>query len=399
MSNGGSGLTKVGCVGCHGRAEDNNGIGTIGAGLRQHHYKAGETVCLECHDDADPANFTPVAENVPPPYYFTPDAAHPNKPTDSCNQSGKENFAGSARGLDNDGNGLYDGNDPACQVAACTDNDGDGYGSNGASTCPKGTAIDCNDNNAAINPGAIEVCDSLDNNCNGQIDEGVKNTYYKDNDGDGYGTPGTSTQGCTQPAGYAANNTDCNDNDPKEHPNQTWYQDADGDGYSSGNIIVQCARPVGNKIASELTATSGDCDDTNAVINPGAVEICDGKDNNCNGTVDDGIASTPTTCGVGVCASTGQSTCQGGKMVDTCTAGTPQTEGPFGSLTCGDSLDNDCDGKTDAADASCVQACVPSTEVCDGKDNDCDGQIDEGLTSTPTTCGVGHAHLLERCHA
>ena len=120
-----------------------------------------------------------------------------------------------------------------------------------------------------------------------------------------------------------------------------------------------------------------------------SAEICDGKDNNCNGTVDDGIASTPTTCGVGVCAATGQSTCQNGKIVNTCTAGTSQTEGPFGSSTCSDSLDNDCDGKTDAADASCAQACVPSTEVCDGKDNDCDGQIDEGLTSTPTTCGVG----------
>ena len=148
-----------------------------------------------------------------------------------------------------------------------------------------------------------------------------------------------------------------------------------------------------------------------------SAEICDGKDNNCNGTVDDGIASTPTTCGVGVCAATGQSTCQGGKMVNTCTAGTPQTEGPVGDPTCGDSLDNDCDGTTDAADASCAatpsvcidkdrdgygsngaSSCLKGTaidcndynpyinpgaaEICDGKDNNCNGQKDEGVTKT-----------------
>lgn len=428
-SNGGTGLSKLGCAGCHGRAEDIKGIATIGAGLRQRHFTAGETVCLDCHNDSDPGNYTPVAENVSPPYYFTPDTAHPNKPTNSCNQSGKENFAGLAQGLDNDGNGLYDGNDPACQTVACTDNDSDGYGSNGASTCTNGTAIDCNDNNSAINPGSIEVCDSLDNNCNGQIDEGVKNTYYKDNDGDGYGTPSLTTQGCTQPAGYAPNNTDCNDTDPKEHPNQTWYQDADGDGYSSGNIIVQCARPAGYKITSELQATTGDCNDNSAAVKPGTAEVCDGTDNNCNGQVDDGIASTPTTCGIGVCAATGQSVCQNGKMVNTCTAGTPQTEGPFGSTTCGDSLDNDCNGTTDAGDASCVSDCIDCVPVCvdndgdgygangdplcpqgtaidcndnnavinpgaidtncNGVDENCSGTADEGYVTSGTTCGAG----------
>lgn len=91
-----------------------------------------------------------------------------------------------------------------------------------------------------------------------------------DNDNDGY------------PVGE-----DCNDNDPLEHPNQTWYKDADGDGYSSGNIIVQCLRPANYKVASELTSTSGDCDDSNAAVHPGAIEICnDGIDNNCNGLID-----------------------------------------------------------------------------------------------------------------
>ena len=364
MSNGGTGLTTLGCVGCHGRGEDNNGIATIGAGLRQHHFRAGETVCLDCHDDADPGSYTPAAENVPPPYYFTPDSAHPNKPTNSCNQSGKENFAGSAQGLDNDGNGLYDGNDPACQTVACTDNDGDGYGSNGASTCPKGTAIDCNDNNAAVNPGATDnTCNGIDENCSGTADEGY--------------VPASTTCGkgiCASTGQLAC---------------------------QAGKTVDTCTAgtpqtegPFGSPTCSD--ARDNDCNGQTDALDPNcaqtcvpATEVCDGKDNDCDGQIDEGLTSTPTTCGVGSCASAGTLSCTGGQMVDSCAPKASQTEGPFGSQTCGDSLDNDCDGTTDAADASCAQTCVPATEVCDGKDNDCDGQIDEGLTSTPTTCGVG----------
>ena len=74
-----------------------------------------------------------------------------------------------------------------------------------------------------------------------------------------------------------------------------------------------------------------------------SAEVCDGADNDCNGAVDDGIASTPTTCGVGACASIGTLSCVGGAMIDTCTPGTP------------------------------------STEVCDGIDNNCNGLVDDGL--------------------
>jgi len=97
----------------------------------------------------------------------------------------------------------------------CIDNDHDTYGTN----CAAGP--DCNDNNAAIHPGAVEICDGVDNNCNGAIDEGLTTTYYKDADSDLYGNPQISTQSCTKPTGYVTDKTDCNDNNAAIHPGAT----------------------------------------------------------------------------------------------------------------------------------------------------------------------------------
>ena len=88
------------------------------------------------------------------------------------------------------------------------DVDGDGYTSD----------TDCNDANAAINPGASEVCDGIDNNCNGNIDEGVQTTFYADADGDGYGDAASTTLACSVPAGYVADATDCNDANASINP-------------------------------------------------------------------------------------------------------------------------------------------------------------------------------------
>ena len=127
-------------------------------------------------------------------------------------------------------------------------------------------------------------------------------TWYKDLDNDGY-SDGISQQSCSQPMGYklaadlTATSGDCNDNDPQAYPGQVWYKDADGDGYSDGTTLTQCLRPAGYFTAGELIQTSGDCDDNNPAINPGAAEICNGIDDNCNGMVDEGAAGGLTFTG------------------------------------------------------------------------------------------------------
>ena len=109
-----------------------------------------------------------------------------------------------------------------------------------------------------------------------------------DADGDGYckGTGGGS---------------DCNDNDATQFPGQTWYKDEDNDSYSDGTVKIQCSPPAGYKAAVNLTGTSGDCQDgtgnatgypkaTMASIHPGATEICNGIDDDCDGLKDEGLS-------------------------------------------------------------------------------------------------------------
>lgn len=129
-STGGSGsyaAEPFGCAGCHGRAADGTGSTTIptegyGAGLRQLHFRAGQTLCINCHTDSNPANKTVAKENVLPPYYDNNDASHTAQPTNPCNPSPafNENFKASTLGLDNDGNGQFDMADTACQPVTAT---------------------------------------------------------------------------------------------------------------------------------------------------------------------------------------------------------------------------------------------------------------------------------------
>ncbi len=249
------------------------------------------------------------------------------------------------------------------------DTDNDGYAQTGAATItqclrPTGykaaleltsTTGDCNDNNAAINPVASEVCDGVDNNCNSSIDEGVQTTYYRDMDNDGFGNPSVTQMACSLPSGYVTNNTDCNDNSALEKPGQVWYKDTDNDGYAQTGAatITQCLRPTGYKAASELTSTTGDCNDNNAAINPAVSEVCDGVDNNCNGSIDEGVLTTYY------------------RDMDNDGFGNPSvTQMACSQPTGYVSNSTDCDD----SDATAYPG---GEEVCDSKDNDCNNVIDD----------------------
>ena len=193
--------------------------------------------------------------------------------------------------------------DGSCTYGSTTwyeDSDSDTYGNPNVSqmstTQPPGYVLDntdCDDTDGNVNPGATEVCDGVDNNCDGNTDEGVLNTYYRDFDNDTYGNPGVTIMACSLPTGYVTNNLDCNDNNSLEFPGQEWFKDFDGDDYSDGVNLTQCTRPTPiYYAASELTATSGDCDDEEAAAFPGNPEVCDGIDNNCNTLVDEGVLAT-----------------------------------------------------------------------------------------------------------
>jgi len=111
------------CAGCHGRETDGTGTGSTGwgAGLRQHHFQAGVTLCSTHHTDADPAGFTPVGEDVLPLNYAIPGVAAGFVPDDPCNAGTvPEDKVGSPVGLDNDGDGSYDGSDTDCGALAAS---------------------------------------------------------------------------------------------------------------------------------------------------------------------------------------------------------------------------------------------------------------------------------------
>ena len=201
------------------------------------------------------------------------------------------------------------------EFTAYADADGDGYGNPDVNVqgnvVPAGYVLnndDCNDANGSIHPNAAEICNGVDENCNGLIDEGVQLTFYPDADGDGYGSSSDSAHGCSLPVGYSLNHTDCNDANTNIHPGAaetcngiddncngtaddgltfiTYYPDADadtyGDSFSAGNSL--CSDPGTGYSTNNL-----DCNDASAAIHPGAIEICNNIDDDCNGTADDGL--------------------------------------------------------------------------------------------------------------
>ena len=218
--------------------------------------------------------------------------------------------------IDDDCDGSTDEDDAADAVVWYADSDGDGFGdpTSQATACdaPSGytdDTSDCDDGSAAISPDADEVCDGIDNDCDG-ITDGTDSldagTWYLDRDGDGHGDPATSTVSCTAPASHVAGGTDCDDTDASISPAAveycdtidndcdgstdeddaadalTWYADSDGDGFGdAASDTTACEQPSG------FVGDDADCDDGLSSINPDADEVCDGDDNDCDGTTDE----------------------------------------------------------------------------------------------------------------
>ena len=249
-------------------------------------------------------------------------------------------------------------------------------------------ATDCDDTASAAHPGGVEVCDTLDNDCDGSIDDANANDatlWFADADQDSYGEPGSAVRACVAPQGFVDRAQDCADNDPSAFPGgtevcdgadnncdgvvdegvtTTWYGDGDGDGHGTPSVKVNaCAAPQG------FVSSKDDCADGDAAVHPGANEVCNDIDDDCDQLLDDADASWDATTGV-----------QSWADADGDTFGDPATATstclvPSGSVENGD----DCDD-TDA-DVNPI-----AIEIWyDGVDQDCDNAHDDDKD------GDGHA--------
>ncbi|HUM46387.1 MAG TPA: MopE-related protein [Chitinophagales bacterium] len=274
------------------------------------------------------------------------------------------------------------------------DNDGDSYGnetggttSSCSETAPEGYAAsnnDCNDNNENVNPGASEVCNSVDDDCANGTDDGLSfTTYYADNDDDGYGNAlGGTTSTCNGvPADYSTTNDDCNDSNSNVNPGETetcnsvdddcangvddglttynYYADNDNDGYGNGagGVYITCI----SETPAGFSTSDDDCNDTNENVNPGETEFCNGVDDNCANGVDDGLTTYTYYADND---DDGYGNGAGGTYV-TCTSETPE-----GYSTTAD----DCNDEIEAINPG-------ATETCNGVDDNCNNLTDEGLTT------------------
>ena len=359
-------------------------------------------------------------------------------------------------GADDDCDGTAD-EDAVDAGVAYVDVDGDGYGDSATATPMCGIAVgyvaragDCDDDAPAAHPGGVELCNDLDDDCNGEVDDEALDapSWFPDEDGDGWGAQSGRVLACESPEDYVASYGDCDDHDDAVYPRAaelcdgidndcdgdldeyaidaaSWYADLDGDGHAGTQLQrTACRQPPG------FYATAGDCDDFDAASWPGADEVCDEVDNDCDGDVDEDAVDAPTWYGdrdgdgfgspadvLVSCVARAGYTLNAGDCDDALLS-----VSPMGVERC-NGVDDDCNGVVDddAVDASYVwadgdgdgygdplarlRACeLPAgyvsndgdcddtdagvspraDETCDAVDNDCDGAVDEHPVGAPT---------------
>ena len=341
---------------------------------------AGDELCNGDDEDCDGAVDEGLSTDADGDGHYT--AGSCRRPADDCDDADGLRFPGAVEicdnkdndcdaeadeGLDLDGDGLttcagdcddgdgarFPGATEVCdrvdqdcddEVDEGFDADGDGY-----TRCAEPLA-DCDDSQASINPTAVERCDGIDNNCDGQ--EGF------DVDGDGFSS-------CEEPG--------CDD-DPDRNPGvpeipgngidedcdgrdaDSACRDDDADGYCAFGISC-------DRAAAGCDLQQWDCNDSVASARPGHAEVCDLRDNDCDGGIDEGFDQDGDNV----------KTCQGDcddARADVC---------PFCPELC-DGIDNNCNHLSDENLPDCEAPCEgPGVESCNGADDDCDGEIDEDV--------------------
>lgn len=314
------------------------------------------------------------------------------------------------------------------------DNDRDS--SRACGTCNAPMACDCNDNDATIKPGAIELCDNIDQNCSGSLNDVPPRRCFSDANGV---IPDPTTYNntcpgsmCTPKGACAAGTQTClvqgawsvcgngslgnlvlpttevcdgqDNNCDGQVDNASFELDVDHDGFKS---CALCA-----------SLPNCDCDDTDATIRPGAPEVCDNKDNNCDGTTDGAntacYSGPANTRGLGVCrdgtqvcmAGVGQGACSGEVTPARLSDGgvpfyTDAGVGPNDPEQLCNGVDDDCDGLVDDGfdvdgdgQTVCAGDCNDSdafnkqngVEICDCKDNNCNSVIDDSSVCYGAPC-------------